>query len=517
MSSGSGLRRHFVACVPGCLAALILLFLWYGTCILSDNSTYEISFPIEQSAGGERPQALRKFRYPENNEQSALQFSDDLQQSPVSSNDVLLVNAWVGSGMPSYFPQFLETVKRHPSISFLLVSTYDTPEFCPLDRSESMFFPSSNPNIRVHCSSTTDLIQQSAQALCKEWNCSARQLQAVSQHLNDYVSVDGQAWNNLKPLYATMFRRQFHTLFPHRSFSHWIRIDLDMLLGDWTSLFPPLLLHYDVFTFFPGKSMDWQYIYLKGYIAGFRMSHKIDTLWRSMSIFRNPAAFINTFNVDTYGGQDNTMAADEGKQTVNTLEDHPEVSFIVEPGLLAVDFDVGAHRDRKIVYYGHKADILEVSLYSSKMSIDRMRRHSLHDHLQNNHPAVKDLGIIRLSHNCDMSWLQTQDRLCAASTVGSRQRHQLDASSQIRITREPGSSVVKAYRLPELDHDRDRQVLVYHFQTSKHRGIQYRLLRPTDRVEVGKDWESYWYLKTYDQMGRMSLQKSIEFFPGDWE
>lgn len=453
----------------------------------------------------------------QSNQQSTFTLSVDDEGYAKTGKDVLLVNAWIGSGMPTYFPQFLETVKRHPSLSFLLVSTYDTPEFCPPDRSESMFFPSSNPNVKVHCSTTAELVHQSSLALCEEWRCSQRQLDAVEQQFGEYISADGQAWNNLKPLYATIFRRQFYHMFPHRSFSHWVRVDLDVFLGDWTSLFPALLLQYDVFTFFPGQSMNWQYIYLKGYISGFRMSHKIDTLWRSISIFRTPAAFVRTFHAGTFKDQSSSIAADEGMQTVNTLALHPEVSFIAEPDLLAVDFDVGSHRNRKIVFYGNKPDILEVSLYTNSQRMERFRKHSHRDHLHNDHPAVSHLGEIKLTHNCDMSWLQTRDRLCVTSTSGSRQRHQLDSGAPIRVTREPGSSIINAYKLPEPDHEQDRQVLAYHFQSTKNRGILYRMLAPWERAEVGKDWDSYWYMKVYDKMGRMSTQKSTDICPGDWE
>lgn len=511
------MQRYILACT----GLLLLLFMLYSlgpfrsSRFIDSSLVYNIDYHDSFSA-------TKGFENVPTQDSSL--FTQNMPSTVGSTNtrsDMVLVNAWVGSAMPSYFPQFIHCVQRNPSIFFLLVSTHETPEFCPTHGSQSIYFPPSNPRVKVHCSTPAELIANSSAALCSEWNCSQQEFEQVRKHFGDFVSIDGQAWNNLKPVYATIFADYIRDQFPGQSFSHWIRVDLDLFIGNWERLFPSETLQkYDVFTFFPGASMNWEYIYLKGYIAGFRLSHRVNTLWKTMGIFKDPAAFIRTFHDKSFTDPSLTMAADEGAQTVNTFRDHPEISFIVEPGLLAVDLDIAADREQKIVYYGSEPDILRVPVTAIGKEIERYRN----EQAVSKAGPVLPLGPVYLTQECDMKWLQKRDRLCIQRPIDSHQLSALDDSNhQIRISRAPGSFSLEAYAHPSPPPPSDREIgsarhaLFYHIQVTKKHGLNYTLAKPGDYVEISKDEESFWRLKRIDRYGEERFYKSEIPWPGLWE
>lgn len=296
-----------------------------------------------------------------------------------------------------------------------------------------------------------------------------------------------------------------------------MRIDLDVFLGDFAGLFPQHLLDFDIFTFFPAKSMDWRYIYLKGYLTGHRLSSQIDKLWLTMSMYKDPGSFMRSFHSQTFNNVTRTLALDEGAQTVNTIRDHPEISFIVEPDLLMVDLDIAADRDRKVVLYGNQVYILH-------MPVNRVMRKRVgpvkHSEGINQARArsTSHIGLVDLSQNCDMPWLENRDRLCAASPRGSRVRQQLDGNSRVRISREPGSTEIRAYKLDTQAPGAGTPVMAYHAQVSKKDGLEYDRVPHGSRIEVSKGEDAYWRMRTIDAFERSTrLQRSKHYWPGVWE
>lgn len=546
-----GVHKNWL--IGACITNVILLFLYFECWTVPGN---QFDITVLPTSDGDETNFMESARL--------------LDEEPtLDDNDgaVLLVNAWVGGPMPSYFPHFIETVRRNPTVSFLLISTFDTPEFCPSDGSTSLFFPPSNPNMRVHCSSTEDLVRKSSAALCHGWRCSAFQRERVRQHFTDYVALDGQAFNNMKPVYATIFKKQFESMFPSRTFSHWIRVDLDLFLGNWDNLFPTRLLAYDVFTFFPGSSMNWQYIYLKGYLSGFRLSPRIDLLWLSIRMFRSPESFCDEFPGNHVRFE--TSAADEGAMSVNIFRDHPEVSVIVEPGLLASDIDLTADRDQKIILFADHADILRVPKRTKAWQLNAIRRHrTTHEHEhEHNHLHTENLrrsssvaagaaefrgkshdeqgqwpasaadgkgeflGTAALTNECLMSWLQPRDRLCLAHPeshalqrrLASIDRHHHhhhhnddedgyhnDDGRAVRVVRETGSAVMELYAVPGSARrsESGSHMLAYHLQVSKREGLRYSSLPRGARLEIFKDDNHHWVSKQYNRFGAVAVTRS---------
>ncbi|ORY73905.1 hypothetical protein BCR37DRAFT_389981 [Protomyces lactucae-debilis] len=407
--------------------------------------------------------------------------------------------------MPDYFPEFMRRISLNPSLSFLMVSTYDTPEFCPR-RGQSVYFQDTRH--RVYCAEMEDIIHDAAHAMCRDWECSDRdEFYRVRRHLADYVQIDGQAWNNLKPLYPILFGHLFRSHF-EQHFSHWFRIDLDVFLGRWDLLFPKSALAYDVITFSSGGQASWTHIWLKGYLTGFRNEPRVARQWLRMHMFANPDRFCRAFNRHTFDRiQRQGAAADEGAQTIAFMRDAPlsdDLSWVVLPGLLAVDLDLEA--DPSAIALAH-LDILRVPARSTRKTIEALTLLPAFS----DEPGVR-VGMgqqLQLTQKCQMSWLAPQDRLCIKRppkhTAISRI---LDAGLQVQIARDRRSgstpSEITASVFPSRGLGYGTHILAYHFQASKNQGLNYGQQQATDEIlVVGKTFASQrWWLDHVDAHGR---------------
>ncbi|ORY73906.1 hypothetical protein BCR37DRAFT_384626 [Protomyces lactucae-debilis] len=404
--------------------------------------------------------------------------------------------------MPDYFPEFMRRISLNPSLSFLLVSTYDTPEFCPR-QGQSVYFQDTRH--RVYCAEMEDIIHDAAEAMCRDWQCTGKdELDRVRRHLADYVQTGGATWNNLKPLYPTLFGHLFRSQF-EQHFSHWFRIDLDVFVGRWDLLFPKSALAYDVITFSSGGQASWTHIWLKGYLTGFRNEPRVARQWLRMHIFASPDRFCLTFDRHTF--ERHYLAADEGAQTVAFMRDAPssdDVSWIVLPGLLAVDLDLAANPSAIALT---RSDIIRVPANSTRKTIEALASLPAFS----DEPGVR-VGVgqqLQLTQKCQMSWMPPQDRLCIKrppnDTAISRI---LDAGLQVQIarSRRNGSSpsVITASVFPSRGSGYGTHILAYHFQDSKKQGLNYSQQQASDEIlVVGKAFESQrWWLDHVDASGK---------------
>ncbi|BFZ58614.1 hypothetical protein PYCC9005_005678 [Savitreella phatthalungensis] len=421
------------------LALLVLI-------ALSLYRTKTIRRGVRSNADDFEQQTLAAVKIPTDKEQI-------WQNGSLAVDKTLLFNAWIGGPVPSYFERFLDGV-RASEMHLLLVSTYDSPELCPTGhdqpRSHSVY-----DKIEVICVDMETLVSDAASALCNHWGCGDGSLRGVHRALSEYLALDGQALNSFKPVYRTIFAKQFAEMgrrYPSVGFSHWLRIDLDVILGDAPSLLPAHLLEYDAFTFSPGPSMDYTQVYLRGYLTGFRMSPEVDTAWLGMRTFANAKTFRRHYHGRGFDVRRRMgLASDEGDLSVTILSD-ARYSWIVEPGLLVVDLDL-------------ETDPVGLIAYSSQNIAVRYGA----ARPSNSAPIIMPTDAsLELTSKCYMPWLAPVDRVCLRRN-GSLDRYSRSGDA-IRVMRARGGLICAE----RISHQSDVRRLAYHFQDSKH-ALRYGL------------------------------------------
>jgi hypothetical protein len=373
-----------------------------------------------------------------------------------STENILIVNLNLGP-MPDHFPAFMRRLEQNPTLSFLLIATFDSPELCPREGRSKLF---KHAHHQVYCAELKDMMEDIAKALCDAWQCNKDQFQRVVHRVKALDHGYNYHANTLKPIIPLAFGHLFDSMFPQQ-FSHWFRIDTDVRLGSWEELFPVSALEYDIIGFSYGESFLWTEIWLKGCLTGFRHEWRVARQALQMELYKSPDAF-------DYLIKAHLPSADEGDQSVAFYRDaRPEdqISWIVLPGLLMADYDL---RPGTAVAMLHR-HIMHVPRAWTRSQVEEFIHHT---------PGLaQDLtgfrvGSVRLTQeNCALPWIGYNLHICLAQPEeGTWQRGILqDKAFQVQLTK-VGSDKdnITATIFPRRPPQQGQHLLAYHFQDLKN-------------------------------------------------
>jgi hypothetical protein len=101
---------------------------------------------------------------------------------------------------------------------------------------------------------------------------------------------DTYAITELKVAYASVFEDLISNWTGRSTkFSHWLRIDLDTLVGDLQRVFPwSNLNQYDVISFTHG---DWKKLWFPGASTVYRLRPRVDQIWKEIWGLQSPLSF----------------------------------------------------------------------------------------------------------------------------------------------------------------------------------------------------------------------------------
>lgn len=204
------------------------------------------------------------------------------------------------------------------------------------------------PNIQVHCISKEELYDRLVSGMCLAWTCKQYERKEVAIALDKLLKMPYRM-NDLKPVYTLAFADIFKKRYPGRKFSHWLRLDLDVLIGDFDALFPWEDLEHDIISFTPRLNQDARETVFRGYFTVIRLSKKMDYLMTRLVKYSSPQAFIEASASTEF------VSIDEGLFSKAVLQS-PDVSFKLIPGKVFLD-DEANFGGATIVLVGDTGDL----------------------------------------------------------------------------------------------------------------------------------------------------------------
>jgi len=194
-------------------------------------------------------------------------------------------------------------------------------------------------------------------------------------------------------------------------FTHWMRVDMDMILGDFSLSFPwHLLEHFDVLALRP--SYGWKGLWLSGAGCVFRLAPHVDRIWLRIPDLQTPNNYCQHFASRT-GWLGSSDEGALGKAVVS----HDRLTWIFLPNTILQDLLANWHID----YRGD--DDLKSLIYTPDLFSDKevLRMHQ--SQIKPDWGSVNQShGVQRLSYRCErervmMFWVPDEHRVCVESTV----------------------------------------------------------------------------------------------------
>lgn len=455
-----------------------------------------------------------------------------------SDRELLLLNVWTGRRIPEYLPQVIAQIESNPMLKMLIIATPESGSICTKQGQADLILRT-HSNIRVRCIPQDELYTLLTNGMCDVWDCSAEESISVSATITSLLQNEPYRMNDLKPVYISAFADLIRDTFPLSSFSHWIRLDLDVMLGGILRNLPLDKLDYDVVSFPPRLNADAREAIVRGYFAIFKLCPRLDTLWVRMSKFASPQAFVDAAQRPTF------KSIDEGLFSKTVLE-ATDISFTLLPGRVFLDDE--ARRGSKFVVRGDRPDILllhdepdtheleEAALRSQALHTDR---HITPSRIQLPKRDVVDRGAVQLTTNCPMyDWIPAEDWLCVdgSATEGDGHGHGTDGPILARdeahglsLYRAPGSTEIRLAELPDpgalsLDLSRGsdlgsgteatvRQVLALHVMDSKKPPIDQALFFGSSGHVLAHDEKMEVY---HDRRLGQYASRFFHRLDGDW-
>lgn len=157
-----------------------------------------------------------------------------------------------------------------------------------------------------------DMILLFARKMCGVWECILDDLRDFHNQLILFLK-DPYAITEFKPMYATVFE-DYIINWPNRTvpFSHWMRIDMDMIVGDFEAMFPWELLNtFDVIAL---KTPEWQTLWFPGASTVYRLREDVNKIWTHVWGLQSSFSFKTVFMKKPDIGQAKSPygATDEG-------------------------------------------------------------------------------------------------------------------------------------------------------------------------------------------------------------
>ncbi|KAJ8609364.1 hypothetical protein MRB53_039129 [Persea americana] len=246
------------------------------------------------------------------------------------SHDLLVVNVWLGANIPVYLPQVLSNISKNPSLSLFLVASWDAVELCGKESRPELPLHKYT-NIHIHCMTKEEIYNNLVGGMCRAWQCKKQERVDVTKSLSKLLETPYRM-NDLKPVYMAAFYKLARKSFPERRFSHWLRLDLDVFVGDIAKHMPWVDLEHDVVSFTPRLNQDARETVFRGYFTIMKLTQKMNNIFLRMPNFESPSAFIAASGTDTF------VSVDEGHFSKAILQ-ASDVSFKLVPGQVFLDND----------------------------------------------------------------------------------------------------------------------------------------------------------------------------------
>ncbi|PRP73837.1 hypothetical protein PROFUN_10207 [Planoprotostelium fungivorum] len=261
---------------------------------------------------------------------------------------LLIIVIWFGGQVPDYVPQFIASVKRNPNVNMLIPSMTNSPGLCDGDRPHTRY----DGNIKYVCMTKESMLQLFSHRMCTVWKCTQEEEEKVLQSTRRFLKTPYPAATEFKVAFADIFE-EMYTEWRGRTtpFSYWLRVDMDMIMGDFSVSFPwHMLGHFDVIGLKP--SYGWKGLWLSGAGAAFRLTPSVNQLWLRIAGLQTPETYCKEFSTRTGWLGSNDEGA-LGKIVVSSSD----VTFIFLPHAILQDIldkwhiDVRGDSDLKSVIY----------------------------------------------------------------------------------------------------------------------------------------------------------------------
>lgn len=437
---------------------------------------------------------------------------------------MLVLNVWLSGekDVPDYLPQMLNTLQKNPSLSVLLVATFESPRLCPKDGSLSTLIGTAHRNIQIHCMHKADLNKRFTSAMCDLWACSPEEEQLTHKSINTLLE-NTYKMNDMKPLYHAALQDVWEATFPKKNFSHWLRMDLDVYVGNFDAQFPWDRIEYDVIAFIPGLFTDSHQSMVRGFMGAFKLSAKMRDHWVRMPKFSTPTIFSQEFK--------NLRSTDEGLVSKTLLKD-PDVSFVLLPGLVYEDTIIRTHQ-RKLILSGDSNELLLVKNPLDK-AIEQKGVQFAYKEKQQRPPAgprnATFIRYLEMSDSCKFFyWVPGEDQHC----VHPDEDLSVPPGHYPSLARAPGGIRLGLYAIPDpgqfgLGED-VRSILAIHLlDTKKPYMVKYHIVttefyrygavvQPSETMEYvhvpeTREFLSHYYRK--DPSG--TLREFVPVKPANW-
>ncbi|ORY86184.1 hypothetical protein BCR37DRAFT_390984 [Protomyces lactucae-debilis] len=410
----------------------------------------------------------------------------------IEQPDLLLLNVWTGTEVPPYLTQVIDHISHNPSVSLLLIATEDSVALCPA-RGESPWHSYAD-NVRIQCLSRSEIYRSLADGMCNVWACDRMQYRSVRHAVQELLEKNPYRMNDMKPIYASAFGHLVLQSFPDHTFSHWIRLDLDVVIGNFQSMFPWELLDYDIVTFSPQLNKDARELVMRGYFTAIRLSETMNAVWSRMTKFCSPETFVHESRLPGF------KSIDEGLFSKTILES-PDISFIIVPGLVTNDDDIKLSLDHKFILSGDSSEILlaeKTSRFNGRETLllstgaDDRPPSTLRDIFAGSRVLVDK---VELSPNCPFYyWIPESDRLCLDAT---KEVLPPNAHTGIVVQREPGNAEITAVLVRDpgslgLGSEVRRQ-LAMHYLYSKVDAVEEFFGGPKGRILANGERQEVWF------------------------
>jgi len=106
----------------------------------------------------------------------------------------------------------------------------------------------------------------------------------------------------LKPAFGSIFEDHWDWEGRQTKFTHWLRLDLDMIIGDMRT-FPWHLLTYDAIALRPFDQYTWKNIWWPGMSTALRIDPQLDRIWLRIPDMQTPTTFMEYYQKERKDGQ----------------------------------------------------------------------------------------------------------------------------------------------------------------------------------------------------------------------
>ncbi|PRP81158.1 hypothetical protein PROFUN_01992 [Planoprotostelium fungivorum] len=335
---------------------------------------------------------------------------------------VVAIAVWLGGKKPPLLEEFFHSITKNPNISLLVVAVTESEGICDYSWPRTFY----RKNIKFACMFEEDILNLMADEMCNVWECNDLETERFRKTIHEFLN-DPHAFTEMRVAHASIFGHLLQKWDPPRKnpFSHWLRLDFDVLMGDWQNLFPwPLLHQFDVISLNPP---DHKSLWLPSSSTVFRLDPKVDRLWTNIWGLQTPTSFSEVYAnkpdiedcSSAYGGSDEGALA---KALLTT----PDITWIQlssylfwHPYMMAdgVSYhaDVSGGDDQKSILMVPDAMKPEDTLRLRQSVTSETKKAT---DLSPYHDVIRFYGRQRVTWQCpqdrktDMKWVVPSGRIC---------------------------------------------------------------------------------------------------------